>query len=73
MSIFGNIRTKIETWVTRRFLQEEVARYIASRHLRAVMDTLEDEFPELQSDTIPTSLVQSIVRRANERLIEHIV
>lgn len=73
MSIFGNVRTMIETWATRRFVQEEIARFISARHLRAVMETLDDEFPELQSDTIPTTLVRSIVRRANERLIEHII
>ena len=73
MSIFGNVRTAIETWVTRRFLQEEVARFIASRHLPTVMKTLRQEFPELQNDRIPVTLVRSIVRRANERLIEHIV
>ncbi len=73
MSIFGNIRTALETWMARRYLQDELARFVAARHLSAVMKTLHEEYPELNASSIPTSLVRSIVRRANERLIEHIM
>ena len=73
MNILKGIEHALTNWVNRRYLEKELTRYIANSHHDVVMAALRSEFPELSADTIPTSLVSSIVRRANHRLLEHII
>ena len=73
MSIFSKIKRAFMNWIDKRHLEKALAKYVASSHHRAVMRTVREEFPELAGEMIPSGLVSSIVRRANERLLEHIV
>jgi len=73
MSIFSKIKRTFVNWIDKRHLEEALAEYVADSHHSAVMRTVREEFPELTSEMIPSGLVSSIVRCANERLLEHIV
>ena len=73
MNILKGIEYALTKWVNRRHVERELTRYIADSHHHVVMATLRSEFPELSGDTIPTALMDSIVRRANQRLLQHII
>jgi len=73
MSIFSKIKRAFVNWIDKRHLEKALAKYVANSHHRAVMRTVREEFPELAGEMIPSTLVSSIVRRANERLVEHIM
>jgi len=73
MSIFSRIKHAFTNWLNKRYLQKELAKYVADSHHEAVMATVRREFPELAGEMIPSTLVGLIVRRANKRLLEHIM
>jgi len=73
MSIFSKIKHAFAHWIDKRHLEKALAEYVANSHHRAVMATVREEFPELAGEMIPSGLVSGIVRRANERLLEHII
>ncbi len=73
MSIFTSIKHAFVNWLDRRHLEQALAEYVAASHHQAVMRTVREDFPELAGGMIPSELVSSIVRRANERLLEHIL
>jgi len=73
MSLISRIKSALKQWVNARYLEEELAAYVAAGHHQAVMETLRAEFPELGNATVPGGLIGSIVRRANQRLLEHIL
>jgi hypothetical protein len=73
MNILKGIEYALTNWVNRRYIERELTRYIANSHHDVVMATLRSEFPELGGESISAGLVSSLVRRANQRLLEHII
>ena len=53
--------------------EKKAAREFADGHAAAVMETLREEFPELQNDSVDVSVVLALVHRALERAVEHML
>ena len=62
----------------RRMIESELAEFVASGHLDAVLETLAEEFPPQKCEQVVRELGwdelrRRIAKRACERLIEHIL
>lgn len=73
MSIFTDLKDRFFNRKVREYVEDELTEYVAEKHHAAIMSTLVAEYPGLAEDTFSTSMIDAVIKRANQRLLQHII